>query len=106
MKIFDISTKFENDTAYLYRGDLLRVSICNTVRLTEKIYRATYPSKKDWLDTAIYLKGLSNVTLDFGGATLCLCDDSIQPFVLDECDNVTIKNVVVEYERSQMDRRS
>ena len=103
MKSFDISTKFENDTAYLYRGDLLRVSICNTVRLTEKIYRATYPSKKDWLDTAIYLKGLSNVTLDFGGATLCLCDDSIQPFVLDECDNVTIKNVVVEYERSQMD---
>ncbi len=103
MKTFNISTKFESNTEYRFDGDVFTVRLNDTVRLEEKIYRAIYSSEKYWLDTAIYLKGLSNVTLDFGGATLFLLDDSIQPFVLDECENVTIKNVTVEYKRSLMD---
>ena len=103
MKRFDITTKFESGTYYLYDGDTLPVTIEETVHLEEKIYRAIYCSEKTWLDTAIYLKDLYDVTLDFGGATLYLRDDTIQPFVLDGCRNVTIKNVVVEYERSMMD---
>lgn len=100
MKSFDCSTKFESNTEYRLEGDMLSVTLSDTVRLEEKIYRAIYMSKKTWLDTAIYLKGLSNVTLDFGGGTLYLRDDTIQPFVLHGCQNVTIKNVVIEYERS------
>ena len=103
MKTFDISTVFENDTEYRFDGTALDVYLNDTTQLQEKIYRAIYPSKKTRLDTAIYLKGLSNVTLDFCGATLLLHDDTIQPFVLDECENITIKNVTVEYERSLMD---
>lgn len=103
MKSFDISTKFESNSEYRFDGDTLSVSLVDTVHLTDKIYRAIYPSAKDWLDTAFYLKDLKNVTLDFGGATLLLCEDSIQPFVLDGCENVTIKNVVVEYTRSLVD---
>ena len=100
MKVFNRTTKFESDTEYLFEGETLRISLANTTYLEDKIYRAIYPSSKTWLDTAIYLRNLSNVTLDFGGATLLLRDDTIQPFVLDGCKGVTIKNVVIEYERS------
>ena len=100
MRTFNSLTKFESNSEYFMDGDTLSVSLSDTVHLEEKIYRAIYTSAKTWLDTAIYLKGLSNVTLDFGGATLLLKDDTIQPFVLDECEGVTIKNVIVEYERS------
>ena len=103
MKPFDLKTKFESNNEYRFSGDVLSVDLADTVHLTEKIYRSMYSSPKDWLDTAIYLKGLSNVTLDFGGATLLLCDDTVQPFVLDGCENVTVKNVTVEYERDLMD---
>ena len=75
MKKFDIKTKFENGTYYLYDGDTLSVTLEDTVHLEEKIYRAIYCSDKTWLDTAIYLKDLYDVTLDFGGATLYLRDD-------------------------------
>jgi hypothetical protein len=100
MKSFDKTTKFESNTEYIFEGETLSIGIADTVRLEEKIYRSIYMSSKTWLDTAIYLKDLSNVTLDFGGATLLLRDDAIQPFVLHGCKNVTIKNVIIEYERS------
>lgn len=103
MKNFDTKTVFENNNAYIFEGERISFNLADTTRLEEKIYRAIYPSSKTWLDTAVYLKDLSNVTLDFGGAILYLEDDSIQPFVLDNCENVTIKNVIVEYERSMMD---
>ena len=100
MKPFDISTKLESNTEYRFEGEALRVCLADTVRLEEKIYRSIYMSEKTWLDTAFYLKNLSNVTLDFGGATLLLRDDTIQPFVLDGCKNIILKNVIIEYERS------
>ena len=100
MKPFDISTKFESNMSYRFAGETLCVDLADTVCLEEKIYRSIYMSKKTWLDTAIYLKDLSDVTLDFCGATLLLRDDTIQPFVLDGCRNITVKNVIIEYERS------
>ena len=50
------------------------------------------------LNTAFLLKCKKNVTLDFKGATLMLHGE-FQPFVLEVCENITIRNVVVEYER-------
>ena len=102
MTLNKIPEKFESNKEYRFGGDV-SVELCECVHLEEKIYRSMYSSEKYWLDTAIFLKDISNVTLDFGGATLYLRDDTIQPFVLDGCENVTIKNVVVEYERSLMD---
>ena len=75
MKQFNVSMEFESNTEYRLAGETLRVELTDTVRLEDKIYRSIYMSEKTWLDTAIYLKDLSNVTLDFGGATLLLCDD-------------------------------
>ena len=51
------------------------------------------------MGVAFYLKGIKNVSLDFCGATVFL-HGKIQPFLLDECENVTIKNCVVEYDRA------
>ena len=103
MKVFDTHTIFLSNNDYVFEGERMFFGMGDTIRLEEKVYRAIYPSDKTWLDTAIYLKNLSDVTIDFNGATLYLTDDTIQPFVLDGCKNVTIKNVVVEYERSMMD---
>lgn len=51
------------------------------------------------LKTAFFLKGLSNVSLDFKGATVLL-HGCLQPFVIEDCTNVTIRNVTVKYARS------
>lgn len=48
---------------------------------------------------AVVLKNVRNVTLDFGGATLLLWGQ-YQPFLIENCENVTIKNVTVVYARS------
>ena len=48
---------------------------------------------------AFHLKGLRNVTLDFAGATVLL-RGKVQPFLLEDCENVTVKNVSVRYDRS------
>ena len=61
----------------------------------QAVESADFPS----VQTAFLLRGLSDVTLDFGGGTLCMHGD-IQPFTLIDCRNVTIKNVIVEHQRS------
>ena len=76
MKNFDTKTVFENNNTYIFEGERISFNLADTTRLEEKIYRAIYPSSKTWLETAVYLKDLSNVTIDFGGATLYLEDDS------------------------------
>lgn len=48
---------------------------------------------------AFHLKGVKDVTLDFAGAELLL-HGKIQPFILEDCTNVTIRNVSVRYARS------
>lgn len=102
MKLNDVRIHWQSDTVYRAEDDV-HVYLEQTTRLTEKIYRSIYPSEKKNLDTAIYLKNLRNVTLDFGGATLLLHDETIQPFVLDGCEDITIQNVTVEYERGWME---
>lgn len=47
---------------------------------------------------AYHLKGVSDKTLDFGGAEILL-HGKIQPFLLEDCTNVTIRNVSVRYDR-------
>ena len=83
MRHLDSLVDFESNTEYRMEGEILSIGLSDTVRLEDKIYRSIYMSDKTWLDSAIYLKDLSDVTLDFCGATLLLRDDTIQPFVLD-----------------------
>lgn len=88
-----------SDTCYRFSGDIMDVSTENTQRITERIYLSLVAFHRGYLDTAFYLHGLKNVVLDFGGATLLL-RGRIQPFIIDQCENITIKNVTVAYDRA------
>lgn len=45
---------------------------------------------------AFYLKNKKNITIDGQGANL-ICHGRVSPFLLDGCENVTIKNLSVDY---------
>ena len=49
--------------------------------------------------TAVLLENKRNVTLDFNGATLMLHGKQ-QPFVMERCDGVTIRNVTIVHDRA------
>lgn len=91
-----LDNKWKNDTVYRADRGNYDLYVKNTVRVHEARHRNL--GFEDPLDTAFHLKGLRNVTLDFGGATLTL-HGKIQPFVIDSCTNVTIRNVRVLYAR-------
>ena len=102
MKNRDLSLKsiFEDNTVYTYSGNLLEVHITDTTLATDPKFLCTYFSPDTIaLPTAFYLHDVSNVVLDFNGATLLL-HGQIQPFIVDNCCNVTIRNVTVAYDRS------
>ena len=46
--------------------------------------------------TAIYLKGRKNVTVDGNGATV-LVHGKMTPLLFDKCENITVKNLTVDY---------
>jgi polygalacturonase len=51
-----------------------------------------------YLRHAVIVKDKKNVTLDFNGATV-VCHGRIQPFLFLNCENITIKNVKIDYDR-------
>ena len=90
---------FCSDTCYTFSNDVLDVHLSDTQNLTDRIYLSLTAHHHGCLDTAFYLRGLKNVVLDFGGAILLL-HGRLQPFIVDECENVTIRNVTVAYDRA------
>ncbi len=98
MKSFDINTLFQSGEEYFYNKDKMLVTLECTTR-TDSESCLTVHEGATHLDAAFILRGLKNVTLDFGGAVVTL-RGRIQPFIIENCENITIKNVTVEYERS------
>lgn len=90
---------FESGT--VYRADRNRYDIYpeDTVECTEKRCFALSDDNVGRLHAAFLLGGIRDAVLDFGGAVLCM-HGTIQPFLVMDCENVTVKNVVLEYERS------
>jgi len=100
-EMFNVNTVFENDTYYTFDKECSDIYLSDTKKAKKKKYMtiASLSNRRGGLDTAFWLHGLKNVTLDFGGAVITL-HGKIQPFMIDECENITIKNAVIEYERS------
>lgn len=90
---------FESNTVYVAAQEKYDIYESDTIKLTQPTYLSIYDTNFGSLNTAFYLNGLKNVVLDFKGATITL-HGRLQPFVIDNCENITIKNVVVEYERA------
>jgi len=90
--------KFESDTCYYFEGEKFEVKLNET---TEFIANPRYIKENlnYFPNVAFILKDLENVTLDFGGATLYM-QGKVQPFVIENCKNITIKNVALQYDRS------
>lgn len=99
--LFNKKTVFESDTYYTFDNSDCNVYLADTKKSDRKKYMtlSSGGDREGGLDTAFFLRGLKNVTLDFGGAKITL-HGKIQPFLIDECENITIKNLVIEYERS------
>lgn len=100
-KTFYTGTKLENNTCYRFDPAHSHIFLDETVSANDPKYLTTTGGAVHLsrLDTAFYLHDLENVTLDFGGAVITL-HGKIQPFLLDRCKNITIKNVTVAYERA------
>lgn len=98
MEGFSVNTDFSSGKNYIFRENKLFVTLKDTKRVFCERYLTVHEGAKQ-LDAAFLLKNLENVTLDFGGAVMTL-RGRIQPFIIDNCKNITIKNLTVEYERS------
>lgn len=94
---FKKGIKIESDTEYKFSGERIDYYLSDTVRVTNPEYKVTIVAG-EFLDVAFLLKDLKNVTLDFGNTTLVF-HGRIAPFILDNCENVKIKNVKVDYDR-------
>lgn len=79
-------------------GSCVEISVgSGTVRVDEPHLKL--PEGDRPLDTAFYLKGRRGVTLDFKGRKI-LFYGKVQPFLLDGCQDVTIRDVTICHARS------
>ena len=84
----------QSDCEYILKQGNYTVGIADTK--TEFLYL----SNNDGGDKriAFFLDGLKNVVLDFSGSVLTF-EGRITPFIVRDCENVTLKNVTVLYDR-------
>ena len=97
--LFQKSCTIESNTSYWFGEDLLEYYEENTVFSDNPEYFCHLPEHSKGHDVAVCVEGKENVTLDFGGATLLL-HGLIQPFVIANSKNITVRNVTVKYDRS------
>ncbi len=94
--VLPLDHHFEDDT--VYRADRPAYDFAEKDTILADDPRYYLRGHGDPLHTVFYLRNLKNVTLDFGGAVLTL-HGKIQPFLLDGCENVSVRNVTVRYDR-------
>ena len=90
---------FEDNTEYLATKDCYEFFSATAAKYPADKIDISKRSQVKYFPVAFYVQGKKNVTLDFCGATLYL-HGKMQPFVFDQCENITLKNVVVEFDRS------
>lgn len=98
-KNFILGTEFESNT--YYRGDKKEYHIypCNTVKAEKRKYFSVHKNSDiDSMDVFAFIKDKKNITLDFCGADL-IFHGRIQPFLIENSENITIKNCSVKYDR-------
>lgn len=89
---------FQSNTEYVADKSVYKVTLEETIKLSDRSYILNNSKDIEYIHAAILLKDLKNVVIDFNGATLLL-DGEMQPFIIDKCENITIKNVKIEYVR-------
>lgn len=91
-KLFQPAIVFQSDSEYLADRSLYTIELSDTQPRSHIILEETVP-------VAFQLRNLRNVTIDLGGATL-LFNGRILPFLLENCQNVTLRNFTIDYRRA------
>lgn len=94
----------DGQTLVLEKNKIYHVCPEDSLHLTG--YFCTNTAKKEEnpkgeRDTAMYLHNKKNVTVDGNGATV-LVHGKMTPFVFDVCENITVRNLKVDYETPTM----
>lgn len=98
-KRYEKGIRIESNTVYQATEPRYDFYLNDTVISDDKEYFSASIHSEDGLHrVAFLLKDLKNVVLDFGGAVLVF-HGRIIPFILDGCENVTLKNFKVDYDR-------
>ena len=97
--IYTKDIKFNSDTEYRAAQTVIDVALSDAQNLYDPLYYSFCGYGEHHIPTAFVLRDLNNVILDFGGAVLRL-NGMILPFLIENCDNITVRNVTVEYTRS------
>lgn len=97
-KIFRKGTALESNT--YYKADAPRYDIYpdDCICVENDVYFSYTKAVVNSMPVAFFLKDLANVTLDFQGATIVL-HGRITPFIIDNCKNVKLKNLKLDYDR-------
>jgi hypothetical protein len=93
-EIFKIGKPLCSGTCYYGTEREYHIYLKDTVNSAGHGYVKTTES----LSTAFFLKDLTDVTIDLGGASL-IFHGRIAPFVLSNCKNITLKNFSIDYDR-------
>lgn len=91
--LYDLFTAHPKDTEFVFeRGEYyLTPQFTWDYRLSNT---DVLPERK----LAVWLRNMENITLDFSGSTLYFAGQ-VQPFTLDHCTDVTVKNAVVDWKK-------
>lgn len=87
------------DTVTLEKNKIYHVFQDDCIVLTEYYCSNTarkIENRSGLRRTAIYLKGKKDITIDANGATI-LVHGKITPLLFDKCENITVKNLVIDY---------
>ncbi len=92
--------KLESDTVYSFDEKVCHIHLADTVVTGGAAGSAPElsPADQQEVHTAYVLKNLRNVTFDLGGARL-MFHGRIQPFAIEDCENIQFKNFSVDYDR-------
>ncbi len=93
-KEFYPGIEFESNTTYLGNAPEYHIYLDDTVKKSGK----GYCKSDQYLDIAIYMENLENVTIDLNGATLIL-HGRIAPVIASHCSNIVFKNFNIDYDR-------
>lgn len=97
-KEFKLGMEFESNTEYFFTQSELNVHLSDTVIASDDRYVALRAHDTKEFNVFALIKDKENITIDFGGAILVM-HGRIQPFLIDNSRNITIKNCCVTYQR-------
>ena len=97
-KEFKIGMPLESNTEYFATNSEYHIYAKDAAEVCDGRYIALRAHDTKEFKVFVFIKEKKNITLDFCGATLVL-HGKILPFLIDSCENVTVKNCNVTYDR-------